>query len=112
MDPRYFLNYRKTLTRRLKVFAVTVLALASLSLSPQVAAQQANSTTAVIHLVGVVPATLQMNFTSAINNSFDLVGGAGGFEISQGRVQSLGYMNVKSNLIQGYTITAYSEKVG
>ncbi len=125
MDPRFLAKRRsypylivRALTRG-RFFVITSLALFSLSLGQAVHAHSspsAQAQTAVIHLVGVVPAKLEMNFTFATGNVVDLLGhgesGSGGFEVSDGRTQGLGFMNVKSNLLQGYTITAFSENGG
>lgn len=53
-----------------------------------------------------------MNFTFSAGNTVDLMGGANGFKVESDCQQGLGFMNVKSNLIQGYTLTAYSENSG
>lgn len=125
MDPRFLTKRRsypylivRAITRG-RFFIITSLALFSMSLGHVVHAGTnpvPQAQTAVIHLVGVVPAKLEMNFTFATGNVVDLLGhgekGSGGFEVSDGRTQGLGFMNVKSNLLQGYTITAYSENGG
>lgn len=126
MDPR-FLTKRRSYSYRIvraitrgRFFVITSLALFSLAIGQHawaagsVSAPKAQS--AVIHLVGVVPAKLEMNFTFATGNVVDLLGhgetASGGFEVASNSSQGLGYMNVRSNLLQGYTITAFSENNG
>ena len=125
MNPKYLINRWnlrypiKSLARRGRFFIIQSLLLLSLSMGQLAHAQNnpaGNAQSVSVHLVGVVPAKLEMNFTFATGNTVDIVGHGGqadgGFELVSGGSKGLGFMNVKSNLIQGYTITAYSENAG
>lgn len=125
MDPRYLTGKRKLKYPLRRIFThgrfivVQSLALLSLGLGQQAFADTGRSSdtrSVSIHLVGVVQARLEMNFTFSTGNTVDLVGHGedsfGGFEVSPGASRGLGFMNVKSNLLQGYTITAYSSNGG
>lgn len=101
-----------------KYFILQTIALATLSAGQEqvFADSKANSNSVSIHLVGVVPVKLEANFTFTAGNSVDLVGHGseafGGFEVCPNKEKGLGFINVKSNLIQGYTITAFSDNNG
>lgn len=125
MDPRYLTGRRKLRypVRRLflqgRFLVIQSLALLSLGIGQHAYADSnpaAGARSVSIHLVGVVQARLEMNFTFSTGNTVDLVGHGeqafGGFDVSSGASKGLGFMNVKSNLLQGYTITAYSENGG
>jgi hypothetical protein len=125
MAPKYlpgkrFLKFPVSrLVMRGRAFIIQSLFLFSVSFGNLLFAQgnpSSNAKTTSVRIVGVVPAKLEMNFTFSAGNTVDLVGNGGqtegGFEVMSGGQKNLGFMNVKSNLLHGYTITAYSENSG
>lgn len=104
--------------KKSKYVILQTIALASLGAGQEqlFAESKTNSNTVSIHLVGVVPVKLEANFTFTAGNSVNLIGHGseafGGFEVCCNSEKGLGFINVKSNLIQGYTITAFSDNNG